>query len=453
MPKTIPSWWRDASIALTWGLGLFVVALWTINGGVTQLGSSLGDALSSLGRLTGLVASFLLLLQVFLMARVPFVEQAFGQDSLSRTHRWVGFSSFNLMLGHIVLITLGYAANSKAGIWGTLVDFTLNYPGMLLAIAGTAALFIVVFTSFKKARKKLRYESWHLIHLYAYLGVGLALPHQLWTGSDFLSSPLATTFWWGLYGVCAGSVVLFRVALPLVRSARAGLRVADVTFENPETVSVTVRGRGAHKLDAQAGQFFQWRFLGSSGATRANPYSLSAAPKKDELRFTAAIVGDGSARLASLKPGQRVMVEGPYGRMHAGAATQRKSLLLGAGIGITPMRALLETVSRTPGDTTIVQRFSGPNDLVLADEIAEISSRHGNTYYQLGGQRTPGRSSWLPQQYAHLSDVEGLLTACPDVRERDVYVCGAPGWMDAVETACRRAGVPSEQIHIEHFSY
>lgn len=451
--KAIPGWWREASIVTTWGLGLFVVALWVMNGGVEMLGTSLGDALTSTGRLTGLLASYLLLLQVFLMARIPAVEQSFGQDALTRTHRWVGFSSFNLMLVHIGLITLGYAAGSSAGLWGTIVDFTVNYPGMLLAIAGTAAFFMVVFTSFKAARAKLRYESWHLIHLYAYLGVGLALPHQLWTGQDFLSSPAATVFWWTLYALCAGSVIVFRLVRPTVRSLRAGLRVADVRYENDSTITVTVRGRHAADLQAAAGQFFQWRFLGMKGQTCAHPYSLSAAPLGEQLRFTAAIVGDGTRDLTKLKRGQRVMVEGPYGRMHAGAAVTGKSLLMGAGIGITPMRALLEDVALTPGDTTIVQRFSTEQDQVLHEEISALAGQHGAMFYTLGGHRVADRSSWLPQSYSRLSDVEALLTICPDVRERDVYVCGAPGWMQAVETACRKAGVPPQQIHIEHFSY
>ena len=452
-PKRIPAWWRDASVIATWGLGLFVVALWTMNGGIQLLGGSLADVFTSTGRLTGLIASYLLLLQVFLMARIPVVEQTFGQDALTRTHRWVGFGSFTLMLAHIGLITLGYAATSPAGVWGTIVDFTLNYPGMLLAIAGTAALIMVVVTSFKKARRKLRYESWHLIHLYAYLGVGLALPHQLWTGNDFLASPMATAFWWTLYALCAGSVIVFRLALPLWRSLRTGLRVKDVRYEDNSTVTVTVAGRNVAALNAQAGQFFQWRFLGAPGQTRANPFSLSAQPTTRELRFTAAIVGDGSARLATLRRGQRVLIEGPYGRMHAGAARTRQQILIGAGIGITPMRALLESLAATPGDTTIVQRHSSVGDPVLGEEIAQLAAERGSTYYVLDGPRVIGRSSWLPQEYAHLSDVEALLAICPDVRERDVYVCGAPGWMDAVAAACRKAGVPRDQLHIEHFSF
>ena len=59
---------------------------------------------------------------------------------------------------------------------------------MLLALAGTVALVMVVVTSVREARRRLRYESWHLLHLYAYLGAGLALPHQLWTGADFTAN-------------------------------------------------------------------------------------------------------------------------------------------------------------------------------------------------------------------------------------------------------------------------
>ena len=294
----VPRWWRDASVAAGWLVLLVVTALWVSGGGIQDL-TSLSDALMSIGRLTGLIASALLLIQVFLMARVPWVEQAWGQDELARTHRLVGFTSFNLMLGahraHHPRLRRGHQRWASSAPSSTS---SLHYPGMLLALAGTAALVMVVVTSVKKARTRLRYESWHLIHLYGYLGAGLALPHQLWTGTDFLSSTTATVFWWGLYAVCAGAVLVFRVGLPLWRSLRAPLRVLDVRAEGPGVTTVTVGGGGVRRMPVRAGQFFQWRFLDGPGWTRGNPYSISAAPDGRTLRFTAAHVGDGSARLA-----------------------------------------------------------------------------------------------------------------------------------------------------------
>ena len=296
----LPRWWRDAFGVFVWGSMLVVVALWVFGGGVQGL-AGVGTGLTSLGRLTGLVASDLLLIQVLLMARIPLVERTYGQDELARRHRLVGFWSFNLMVVHIVAISLGYAATSPKGLWGTVVDLVVNYPGMLLAVAGTVALVMVTVTSIRAARARLRYESWHLLHLYAYLGVGLALPHQLWTGKDFLTSPVATAFWWSLWAGAAGAVLVFRLGQPLWRSARHRLVVEEVRPENDTVTTVVMRGRNLHRLPARAGQFLQWRFLDGPGFTRAHPYSLSAAPDGRTLRITAAHLGDGSAGLASLR--------------------------------------------------------------------------------------------------------------------------------------------------------
>ena len=450
--RRVPRWWRDASVSAFWLLLVWVTALWVAHGGVQDLGSVSG-ALTSLGRLTGLVASALLLVHVLLMARVPWFERAWGQDELARTHRLVGFTSFNLLWTHVVLITLGYAAASPLGLWGTLADFVLHYPGMLLAVAGTVALCLVVVTSVRRARRRLRYESWHLIHLYGYLGAGLALPHQLWTGQDFLASTGSTVFWWGLYAACAAAVLVFRVGLPLVRSLRSPLRVVAVHEEAPGVTSVVVGGPGVAALRPAAGQFFQWRFVDGPGWTRANPFSLSAAPDGRHLRVTAAEVGDGTSRLAGLRPGTRVLVEGPYGRLHAGVRTRPKVLLMGAGIGITPLRALLEDLEQSPGDVVVVHRASTREQLFLGRELVELATVRGARYVTVEGHRVPGRDTWLPASAAHLSDADALKQLVPDVAERDVFLCGAPGWMEAARRAAVACGVPSTHAHLERFEY
>ena len=450
--RPVPRWWRDAGVGAVWAVLLGVTALWVAGGGVGDLGSVAG-ALTSTGRLTGLVASALLLVQVVLMARVPWVEQAWGQDALARTHRLVGFTSFTLLMGHIVLITLGYAASSPAGLWGTVVDLVVEYPGMLLAVAGTLALVMVVVTSVRRARRRLRYESWHLIHLYGYLGAGLVLPHQLWTGAEFLDSSVATVFWWSLWATAAGAVLVFRLGVPLWRSLAAPLRVLDVRHDGPGVTTVTLGGPGVARIPARAGQFFQWRFLDGPGWTRANPYSLSAAPDGRTLRLTAAHAGDGSARLAALAPGTRVLLEGPYGRLHEGVRTRRKVLLMGSGIGITPLRALLEDLDQSPGDVTVIHRVHAAADAVLADELAALAAARGARYLVVEGPRVDDRPSWLPRQARHLGDAQALLDVVPDVADHDVFVCGAEGWMEAVRAAAIEAGVDPSAVHLERFTY
>lgn len=450
--KAEQAWWRDAAGALAWLSVLVVTALWVVGGGVQGLGS-LAGALISLGRLTGLVASDLLLIQVLLMARIPFVERSYGQDELARRHRLVGFTSVNLLGAHMVLITLGYAASTTLGLWGTIVDFVLHYPGMLLAVAGTVALCMVVVTSVKKARGRLRYESWHPLHLYAYLGAGLALPHQLWTGQDFVGNLPATVFWWGLYAVAVGSVVWFRVLQPLLLNLRHRLVVAEVRPEGPGVTSVVVVGRELDRFGARAGQFLHWRFLDAPGWSRAHPYSLSAAPDGRSLRITAAHVGDGSSALRSLRPGSRVHVEGPYGRLHAGIRRRQKVLLMASGIGVTPMRAPLEELPLGPGDVVLVYRVHSLDQVVFGDELSALAQSRGATVLTVPGPRLRTRASWLPEQAGHLSDVAALRHLVPDVAEREVLLCGNAQWTDLVVAAAREAGVPDEHVHVEHFAY
>ena len=334
-----------------------------------------------------------------------------------------------------------------------LWDLVVNYPGMLLATVGTVLLVMVAWTSMKRARRRLRYESWHLLHLYAYLGVGLALPHQLWTGQEFLANRAATLYWWALWSWRPSRSCTGGIGVPVVRTLRHGLRVSEVVRESDGVVSVWMTGRALDRLPVAAGQFFTWRFLTGPGWMRGHPYSLSAAPTGNTLRITVKDLGDGSKGLARLRPGTRVAIEGPYGRLHGGVRTRRRVTLLAGGIGITPLRALLEELPQAPGDVTLVYRARDDQDVILRDELGAVAAERGARLVYVLGRRVPGRASWLPEQAAHLTDVAGLLHLVPDIAESEVYICGADGWMTAVEDAAVAAGVPSDRIHLERFTW
>jgi ferredoxin-NADP reductase len=350
-------------------------------------------------------------------------------------------------------VTLGYAVQARTNVFAEAWDLVVDYPGILLAVVGAALLVLVAATSIRKARRRLRYESWHLLHLYAYLGVGLALPHQLWSGQEFMSSTLAAVYWWTLWAAAAAAILVWRVGVPLYRTLTHRLRVVEVVREGDRAVSVTMTGRRLDRLPVAAGQFFVWRFLGAPGWTRGHPYSLSAAPTGDTLRITVKDLGDASHWLGGVRPGTRVAIEGPYGRLHDGVRSRRKVLLLAGGIGVTPLRGLLEALPPDVGDVTLVYRASHESDLVLRTEIEALARERAARVFYAIGPRVRGRHSWLPEAAADLTDVEALRQLVPDVAEHDVYLCGADGWMDAAEHALLAAGVPREAIHLERFSW
>ncbi len=103
----------------------------------------------------------------------------FASGALSGTSRFRPRRAF----AHLPLITLGCG------------ELLTEYPGITEALLRTFCLVMVVLSSSKPARRMLRYETWHLLHLNAYLGVGGVLLHQLWNGQAFLISTAATVYW------------------------------------------------------------------------------------------------------------------------------------------------------------------------------------------------------------------------------------------------------------------
>ena len=453
------AWMADGAGVAALATLVALLAGWLHDGGIAAFAAPGGPA-TSLGRLAGLIGADLLLMQVLLMARIPFVERAWGQDLLTRRHRLVGEASFFLIALHVVLITVGYSQSGSLPWWPQLWDFVVNYPGMLLATAGTIAIIAVVATSVRPIRRRLRYESWHLLHLYAYVGVGLALPHQLWTGADFRSSTGMTVFWWAAWSLAAASVVTFRVAVPLGRSLAHRLVVEAVHPEAPGVKSVVIRGRNLTWLRPRPGQYFQWRFLTGRGWMRAHPYSVSALPQRNRLRITVRTAGDEAGRLDLLRPGTRVLIEGPYGSLTADRRTHRDVLLLAAGLGITPIRGLAEHIATErptigPGgrrrpSVLVMHRVSEPAEALFADEWGDLANRHGIGVDRLVGPRARD-GSWLPASPQRTDPAQFLRDVVPDIRVRDVYLCGPRAWMDAVQSTLRAVGVRPSAVHCEGF--
>lgn len=453
LPPVRRRWWGDA-VAWLVGAHLGVVtAFWVSAGGAGLLLQGGATALGSAGRLAGLWASALLLLQVLGMARIPAAERAFGQDRLTTWHRWAGFTSFWLLAVHLVLIVVAYASAEGRGPVAELWSMTLTLPGMLLAVAGTALITGVVVLSVRAARRRLRYESWHLLHLYAYLGIGLALPHQLWTGSSFLAHPWTAAYWWSLYGLTLVALLTFRVARPLLLSARHRLRVAAVVQETPTIVSVHVTGRRLDRLRVEAGQFLVWRFRTGAGWTRGHPLSLSAQPTTAGLRVTIGVRGDDGARLAAMGPGTPVLVEGPFGRTATSVRTRHRIAAFAAGAGIAPVVALLQDNAWTPGSDTLVHRSTDPSEAALRADAEWLVEHAALRYVPLPGPRSRTGTPWLPAEHGHVPGPDALRRLVPDLVHHDVFVCGPAAWSTALVADLRAVGVPERQIHLESYAW
>jgi predicted ferric reductase len=428
---------------------LVVLILWYRGGGLAALFVP-GAALGSIAQVLGLLAANLLLVQVLLMARIPWLERYLGQDELVRLHRYAGSLAVGLLLAHIATIALSRARPAGRSVLAQFVTLVTSTRPLTMAMIGALVVLVVAAVSVRIARRHLPYHRWHLLHLNAYLGIGFAVPHQLLIGTSFVTAPGARLYWWTLYLVTLCAVLVFRVGAPLLRNRRHRLVVDEVVEEAPGVTSVYIKGRRLDRLGARAGQFFFWRFTGERGGLRANPFSLSAGPRTDCLRITVREAGDGSGRVQTLTPGTRVLVEGPFGAVTGARRTGRPVLLAAAGVGITPMRALLDELDASLPGTTLLYRVRDLETAVFAAELQAFEERGLRLHY-LTGRRDEG--GWLPPELCGRGEVEALDVLVPGVEDHDVYLCGPLAWMRLVRATLIRAGVPRERIFAEEFGW
>ena len=327
-------------------IGLFVSVALVAPAESASVLAGPGGVLTAVGRVTAMSGTYLLLVTLLLIARIPAVERAIGQDRLVKLHRKLGPAILGLIGIHVVTVVLGYAAQVATGPWHELVLMATTFPGMMLAVAGLGLLFLAGFTSYRYVRRRMKYETWWAVHLYTYLAVALSIPHQILTGAPFIGHPLATAWWLTLWFATAGAVIVYRWGLPVARSLQHKVTVHSVEEEAPGVVSVTMTGRHLDKLEASGGQFLHWRFLKRGMWWQAHPYSLSAVPTANRMRITVKDLGDHSSSLAAIEPGTRVAIEGPYGAFTHHARHTDRVVLVAAGVGVTPVRALLEDLPR-----------------------------------------------------------------------------------------------------------
>ena len=397
----------------------------------------------SVSRLAALVGTYLSVIGIFLIARIPAVEKSIGHDQLVIWHRNLGPWSLYLIGAHFLLVVVGYAGQDQLSlareIWRMLNDFAW----MWWALAGLVLMVMAGVTSYKKARAKYSYETWWMLHVLTYGAVASAFMHQIENGQMFIAHPLNRAYWIGLYALMAFSVIYWRFGLPLARSMRHGLRVASVVQESPGVYSVIMKGRNLAALGAEGGQFFEWRFLTRGHFLVAHPYSLSAAPTASYLRITVKGLGDHSKSLAAVKPGTRVLLEGPYGAFRAGWAHGKHVVLISGGIGVTPVRALLDEFKESKS-IDFIYRVLSEEDLALKDELDQIAAgSHGavRLHYVVG----------TPQE--HPMDSAHLLALVPQVRQSDIYACGPVPLVSAVIKTAEDLGIASDRVHYEHFEF
>ena len=435
----------DVAYAVFVANAVLIVGFWWLSSGF-EIARNASDLFNGIGRVTGLLGTYLVLWQLLFMARLPWLEHAFGLERMAVLHKWNGYLAIGLLIGHAVFQTLGYQLGDGKDLVAQVADFIASYQGLLAAIVSLVLFVAVVAMSVTIARRGLAYETWYFIHLYAYLAVVLAFSHQLATGVDFAGNPAFVWYWCGLYVVVGGSLVLYRLVGPLATYRRHRFRVHAVEKEARGVFSIYISGRDLDQFEAEAGQFAIWRFMDRKRWWQAHPFSISAIPNGRRLRITVKNIGDFTNDIHTLKPGTPILVDGPFGKFIE-RPKHSKVLLIAGGIGITPIRPLAEEMAADGFDVRVLYRAHSEGDVVFKKELDALSRQEDSVRVDylltVAGSRRQNRDAWFSP-----SSLAGLV---PDIFDRAVYVCGPMGMMAVVRSSLEALRIPTDQIRTEVF--
>lgn len=435
----VPNHLAADAVVVAAGVGLGVTVASAMSSLTTRILHAPGGLEVAVGRFTGLTGAYLLLVMVVLVARLGPLERLIGHPRLTKWHRRLSPWPLLLLIVHASASMIGYAKLQRTGVWHEFGVALSHYEGMLGAIAGLALLVAVATLSIRAARRRMSHEMWWQLHLLTYLALALSFSHQIATGASFVHHPMARLAWTLLWLSTAGVVLICRVGLPMWRSAYHRLRVVKVVRESEDVFSLVVKGRRLDRLPVSGGQFFQWRFMTRGLWLHAHPYSISALPQPPYMRVTIKGLGAHSSAVGRLVAGTRIAIEGPYGTFTKHTLNGRRVALIAAGIGVTPVRALLEDLP-DGADPVVLLRASSQEELLLGDEVRELAHARGGRVLGAFG----------PRHRVSL-DAHILRMIVPDLPERDVFICGPERFTRIVSRAARRAGVARARLHVEGF--
>ncbi|MEW6617333.1 MAG: ferric reductase-like transmembrane domain-containing protein [Patescibacteria group bacterium] len=426
---------------LVFGLLLF---FWFQKSGALLFGD-IRQVVLSLGRLAGLLAAFASLFQLVLIGRVKWVESLFGLDKLFRIHHINGVATLFFVFLHPFFITTAYKGFSEVSYIEQTKLFLFNWSDMLQAYAAFLIFIFLIVISFSLIKKKLKYEWWYVMHLGMYVAIALAFGHQIENGGDFQNNTPFVVYWYVLYIFVFGNLLFYRFFTPLYNFWKHRFFVDRVVHENNECVSIYISGKHMEKFHLDPGQFFIFRFLHKNFFFDAHPYSLSVAPNGTFIRITVKSLGDFSEKISRIPIGTPVLIDGPHGIFTHKVSEEKKVLHIAGGIGITPIRSLIEYFSGKK-DEVLLWGNREEKDIIFKEELNSFLKDGFRVYHVLSNdEKWNGEKGFI--------DKEKILRLVPDVKERDIYLCGPSPMMKGVLDALKEIGIPRRRVHYERFSF
>ncbi len=425
---------------IMYGVALLVLAAW----GMTVLGHNPTMDVwwwrKQLIFVTGL-GSFVLMSLIMLLAIRPrwLEKRLHGLDKMYRLHKWAGIWAIALALSHYLLdlskdLLLVFF---ERGVKEPRIETFLEMFRGAAKDLGEWSVWILGVMLVITLWQRFPYHIWRYAHkalaviylVIAFHGVVLA-PAGWWTGPAGLLLAVST-----IIGVYAAFIALTG---QIGRTRRYLGHVLSVKQHKGEVLEVTCQlpKSWTHK----PGQF---AFLTFDRFEGAHPFTVCGADQGNgQVTFAIKALGDYTTRLQTeLEVGRAVTIEGPYGCFDMQHDSGSQQIWIGAGIGITPFIAWLESLQAHPEQApqaTLYYCVKNAQEDQFSAQLQRLCAALPTITLQL-----------------HYSDQHGHLTADKVLQgqsaDTHIWFCGPQKFAQALQQGMQAQGSPAGNFHKEYF--
>lgn len=237
---------------------------------------------------------------------------------------------------------------------------------------------------------------------------------------------------------------------------RGQLRVGSIVSETPTVKTFRLLpSSNEHFLPFTfvPGQFLNVSFW-IGGARMNRSYSISSSPTQREyveLTVRREPRGAVSRHIDDLlKVGDLIEAGGPVGRFTFDGTEADSIVLIGGGVGITPMMSITRYLTERSwaGDIFFIYTCRAPTDFIFASEVSALQRANPKLHVTVTMTRPEG-TDWNGPRGRLTREL--LAQAVPVIAARRVHLCGPPSMTDATRALLNELGVPSDQVKTEAF--
>ena len=400
--------------------------------------------LTVLGTSAALVAITILAMQMVLAGRLKAVCEHYGLDMVLRFHKSVAVLSLGLLIAHPILLSLAH------GNWNLITSFDLPWYIWF----GKIALVLLVIQAITSLWQKqlLDFQVWRVVHNQAPVILLLVFTHSWVVGEDVEATPMRI-LWVALLGVALVVYSLHKFVWPAMRKSRLW-EVASVQQEARDVWTLEFEPPGSEdSFDYAPGQFnFVTLYRDDDRYDgEEHHFTISSSPTSGPTHTTTIKnSGDFTSTIGATRPGDRAMIEGPYGRFsYTLNAPDDRYLFIAGGIGITPIMSMLRHMRDTAADVdvTLIYGSKTQDDIVFRaemDEIADGAAPRLKVVHVLSEEEWDNPTGRVDREL--IVDEAGS-----DLSDYSIYICGPVPMMDKMIELVLELGAREDRLYSERF--